>query len=134
MSDQPNDRRPEEEQLQRVFARMREEDLAHVPPFPALSARRSAGWRVMPVAVTAALAAAAGLWLWLPPGAAPSDDGLLLAEWSAPTTEFLGLDEFGFDLLPAGEATADDELGSWTDFPTDMLMQQADELIGEEMQ
>ena len=136
MSEQPNDRQPDDEQLRRVFARMRQEDGERVPPFPVLSSVRSVRWRrrLLPAFATAAIVATATLWFLLPPDSASDDDAMLLAEWSAPTTAFLGLDGFGVELSPGDETALSGDLDEWTDFPTDLLMQQAGELLGEEMQ
>ena len=130
---------PDDERLRRLFARMRAEDHHAAPAFPTLEtdADDVRRWRGSAAPTIAAIAAAAvAVALWLLPGGAPYEDPGLLAEWSPPSNEFLGLDDLGSD-LGVDLTAAFEDIGSngtdlWIDLPTDVLIDQADEMLGQE--
>lgn len=124
----------DDEQLRGLFARMREEDRAAVPPFPALEGRPAAAWSRAFVAVAGAAAVMAAVLFLLPSGPDPVDDGMLLAEWSAPSSDFLGLGELGVEFAVTGDEapSPDTEDTLWMSLPTDAWIDQAEELFGPE--
>lgn len=119
-----NDRRRDDDAaLRRLFTLLREQDSRHTPPFPPLAAPqrvRASWWNVvpLPVAVVALLALGAVLF-W--PGAEVTlvDDGLTLAEWSAPSDSFLFGGAAGEQLWMAAADEGDDP---WIGLPTDDLL------------
>jgi hypothetical protein len=136
MSDrQPNHEEPGDRQLRQLFARMRAEDGDRVPAFPAIEAGQSRAWdpRLVPMAAAAALAIVLAVWLWSPTTSSPFDDGLLLADWVAPSTAFLEMEGTEFTQLGVELDLGAETQDTWGSLPTDILMDQAIELPDEEI-